>query len=192
MLREGVDPIDNRRDVKAAAREAAAVMLFREVADRYLAAHERAWSHPKHRQQWRASLEVAHKVIGNRPVASITTGDVMRVLEPIWHEKPESAARLRGRIESVLDYASARSWRHGDNPARWRGHLAQLLPPPSAIARVEHYAALPWREIGDFMAAVRDEDGVAARALELAILTAGRTNEVLGAQWSEIDMQAAT
>ena len=125
-------------------------------------------------------------------MASITAGDVMRVLEPIWHEKPESAARLRGRIESALDYASARSWRHGDNPARWRGHLAQLLPPPSAIARVRHYAALPWREIGDFMAAVRDEDGVAARALELAILTAGRTNEVLGAQWSEIDMQAAT
>jgi len=190
LLREGIDPIDNRRHATAAAREAAQVMLFRKVADHYLTAHERAWSHPKHRQQWRASLEVAHRIIGNRPVASITTGDVMRVLEPIWHEKPESASRLRGRMESILDYAGARGWRHGDNPARWRGHLAKLLPAPGTIAKVEHYAALPWPEIGEFMAAVRDEDGVAARALELTILTATRTNEVLGARWAEIDMQA--
>jgi integrase len=115
----------------------------------------------------------------------------MRVLEPLWREKTETAARLRGRIEAVLDYATARGWRTGENPARWRGHLANLLPAPSKIAKVEHHAALPWREIGAFMSAMANEEGISALALRFAILTAARTGEVIGARWSEIDMSEA-
>jgi integrase len=115
----------------------------------------------------------------------------MRVLEPIWRNKTETASRLRGRIESVLDYAAAHDWRASENPARWRGHLQKLLAAPNKIARVDHHAALPWREIGTFMAELRDQEGVAARALEFVILTAARTGEVIGATWSEFDIRTA-
>lgn len=124
-------------------------------------------------------------------VKTIQTADVMRVLEPIWKTTPETASRLRGRIESVIDYATAHGWRTGENPARWRGHLANLLPPPNKLARVKHHAALPWEEISAFMAELRDQEGIAARALEFAILTAARTGEVIGARWLEIDLDAA-
>jgi integrase len=120
----------------------------------------------------------------------VDTGAVMRVLEPIWREKPETASRLRGRIESVLDYATARGWRTGDNPARWRGHMDNLLPSRAKIARVEHHAALPWREIGVFATCLAKQDGVGSLALRFAILTAARTGEVIGTRWSEIDMAA--
>jgi integrase len=165
-------------------------MTFRQVADRYIAAHEAGWNNDKHRYQWRQTLDIACEQIGKTPVASIDTGAVMRVLEPLWQQKTETASRLRGRIESVLDYAAARGWRTGDNPARWRGHLAKLLPAPRKIAKPEHHAALPWAEIGAFMVDLRDEDNVAARALEFAILTAARNGEALGATWAEIDIQA--
>jgi integrase len=190
-LRQGQDPIEDRRKAKAAALTATSrAVTFRQVADRYLAAHEAAWRNEKHRYQWRATLDLACEQIGRMPVTAIATGDVMRVLEPIWQEKPETASRLRGRVESVLDYASAHGWRGGDNPARWRGHLAKLLPPTNRVARVEHHAALPWSHIGGFMAELRDQDGVAARALEFTILTAARTGEVIGATWAEIDLRA--
>ena len=153
--------------------------------------HEDSWRNEKHRWQWRQTLEVACEEIGKIPVAAIATGDVMRVLEPIWREKTETAARLRGRIESVLDFAGARGWRDGENPARWRGHLAKLLPAPGKVAKVEHHSALPWPEIGSFMAELRLQDGAAARALEFTILTAARTGETIGAIWSEIDIAAA-
>jgi integrase len=120
-------------------------------------------------------------------VAAIDTGAVMRVLEPLWTKKTETASRLRGRIEAILDYAAARGWRAGENPARWRGHLQKLLPARSKVQRVQHHAALPWRQMGVFMAGLREQDGVAARALEFAILTAARTGEVIGTRWSEID-----
>jgi integrase len=190
-LRQGQDPIEGRRKAKAAALTATSrAVTFRQVADRYLAAHEAAWRNAKHRYQWRATLGLACEQIGRMPVTVIATGDVMRVLEPIWQEKPETASRLRGRIESVLDYAAAHGWRGGDNPARWRGHLAKLLPPTNKVARVEHHMALPWSHIGGFMAELRDQDGVAARALEFTILTAARTGEVIGATWAEIDLRA--
>jgi integrase len=158
-------------------------MTFRGVAERYIAAHEMTWRNDKHRYQWRATLAVACKAIGHLPVASIATGDVMRVLDPIWREKTETVSRLRGRIESVLDYAAVRGWRAGDNPARWKDHLAKLLPAPGTVATVGHHSALPWPEIGSFMAELRDQDGVAARALEMTILTAARTGEVINATW---------
>ncbi len=190
-VRQGNDPIEDRRKAQAAARDTPRAMTFRQVADRYLAAHEAAWRNEKHRYQWRATLDLACEQMGRTTVAAVATGDVMRVLDPIWREKPETASRLRGRIESVLDYAAAHGWRTGENPARWRGHLAKLLPPPSKIATVEHHAALPWSEIDTFMAELRDEDGVAARALEFTILTAARTGEVIGGTWPEIDVRAA-
>jgi hypothetical protein len=188
-VRKAVDPIEDRR-TKAAARLTAQALTFRQVADRYLAAHEAAWRNAKHRYQWRQTLNLACEQIGNMEVTEIATGDVMRVLEPIWRETTETASRLRGRIEAVLDYAGAHGWRTGENPARWRGHLAKLLPQPSKIARVQHHAALPWQEIGAFVAELRDEVGIAARALEFAILTASRSGEVVGATWSEINRNA--
>jgi integrase len=145
-----------------------------------------------HRAQWRSTLETyAYPVFGDRPVTEIGVGDVMRVLEPIWREKAETASRLRGRIESVLDYATARGWRTGDNPARWRGHLQNLLPARGKIARVNHHAALPWRDMAAFMTELRQQEGVGATALQFAILTAARTGEVIGARWSEIGVTEA-
>ncbi len=190
LLREGMDPLEHRRAARAGAARAHG-LTFREVAERYVAANEGAWRNEKHRYQWRATLETAHAVFGGRPVASIATGDVTAVLEPIWRTKTETAKRLRGRIEAVLDYATAQGWRSGENPARWRGHLSNILPPPRRIARVEHHAALPWPEVAAFMAELRGEAGVAARALEFTILTAARTGETLGATWSEVDLDAA-
>jgi integrase len=191
-VRRGVDPIEDRRQAKAATRDKSRALTFRQVADRYIAAHEPGWRNEKHKYQWRQTLDVACEQIGAMPVDAITTGDVMSVLEPIWRTKSETASRLRGRIESVLDYAAARSWRTGENPARWRGHLAKLLPAPSKVTTVQHHAALEWRHVNAFMAELRDADGVAARALEFTILTAARTGEAIGAKWTEVDMQAAT
>ncbi len=183
----GTDPLAERDAEKA---KAGAVITFGEVADRYIAAHEAGWRNPKHRQQWRNTIDTyAAPILGALAVAAIDTGAIMRVLEPIWREKPETASRLRGRIESVLDFATARGWRSGDNPARWRGHLGNLLPARGKVARVEHHAALPWREIGAFMTDLGTQDGVAAQALRFTILTAARTGEAVGACWSEIDLQ---
>jgi len=192
LVRQGIDPISRRRAERADAAERTGLNTFAEVADAYIAAHEASWRNAKHRQQWRNTLDTyARPVLGNLGVAIVDTGAVMRVLEPIWREKPETASRLRGRIESVLDYATARGWRTGDNPARWRRHMDNLLPSRAKIARVEHHAALPWRQIGAFMADLAKQEGVGALALRFAILTAARTGEVIGARWSEIDMPAA-
>lgn len=188
-LRNGVDPIAHRRQTRVAA--SARGLTFRQVADKYLAAHEAAWRNEKHKYQWRQTLDFACGHIGALPVTAIAVGDVMRVLEPIWRTKTETASRLRGRIESVIDYATAHGWRSGDNPARWRGHLAKLLPAPDKIARAVHHPALRWQEIGAFMAALRGQEGITARALEFTILTAARTGEAIGAKWSEIDTNAA-
>jgi integrase len=196
LLREGVDPIARREAdaaaaVAAADAAAAAARTFREVADLYIAAHEAGWRNAKHRTQWRVTLDsYAHPIIGALSVQDITTDAVLRCLTPLWTKKPETATRLRGRIEAVLDYAAARGWRDGQNPARWRGHLSNLLPPRSKVAKVEHHAALPWQAMSTFMAALAKQPGAAARALEFCILTATRTGETLGARWSELDLEA--
>lgn len=188
----GQDPLALRREQAAAQRlKAAAGMSFRQCAERYIAAHEAGWSNAKHRDQWSATLEAyVYPVIADLPVQVIDVGLVMKVLEPIWQEKPETASRLRGRIESVLDWATARGYRQGENPARWRGHLENLLPEKTKLRRVEHHAALPWGEIGGFMAELRSRRSVGAWALEFAILTAARSKEVIGGRWSEIDLTA--
>ena len=189
QLQAGADPLSARAAVEAVRKSAASIVTFRSVAERYLAAHESGWKNAKHRLQWSSTLEAhAYPTIGNRSVASITTGDVMTVLEPIWHVMPETASRLRGRIESVLDYAKAREWRNGENPARWRGHISNMLPRRNKARTVQHHAALPWAKMAAFWAELSEESGTAAAALRFAILTAARTSEVVGARWSEIDI----
>lgn len=197
LVRAGVDPIADRAAAAAqvaanAQAKAVQAIAFKAVASAYIAANEVGWRNPKHRAQWQSTLETyAYPHMGDLPVGEIATSHVMAALEPIWNAKPETASRVRGRIESVLDYARAREWRTGENPARWRGHIANMLPARTKAARVKHHPALPWRETGTFMAALRDRDAVAARALEFTILTAARSGEVLGASWQEIDLGSA-
>jgi len=190
QLLEGADPIEARNGARARARVAAAKgVTFSQCAERYIAAHEIAWKNDKHRAQWRSTLTTyCDPVFGTLPVAAIDTGLVLKVLEPIWSAKPETATRVRGRIETVLDWATVRGYRAGENPARWRGHLDKLLPSRAKVARVNHHAALPYRELPAFMEALRAREGIGARALEFAILTAARTGEVIGATWAEIDL----
>ena len=185
-----LDPITNRRQLKAARRiEAAKGMTFQACADAYIAAHKAGWRNPKHRGQWTSTLTTyAYPVIGNLPVQAIDLGLVLKVIEPLWSVKTETAARIRGRIEAVLDWATARGYRVGENPARWRGHLEHMLADKAKIRRVQHRAALPYAEIGSFMAELRRQEGIGARALGFMILTAARTSEVLGARWGEFNL----
>jgi integrase len=189
LREQGKDPIDVRdaqRD--SAALERAKAMTFDQCAEHYITAHRAGWRSPKHLSQWKNTLATyVSPAFGNLPVGSIDVGLVMKVIEPIWATKPETASRIRSRIELVLDWAAARSFRDADNPARWKGRLENLLPPRSKVRAVQHHAALPYVEIRDFMRSLRERDADAARVLELAVLTAARTGEVLGAKWSEID-----
>jgi integrase len=187
---DGIDPLAAKRTGKQRRRlEAARAMTFRPCAEGYIAANKIGWKNAKHAAQWPSSLATyVYPVFGELPVQAVDVGLVIKALEPIWQEKPETASRVRMRIEAVIDWATARKFRQGENPARWRGHLDQLLPPPGKVRKVKHHAALPYAEIGAFVTALRAREGIAARALELAILTAGRTNEVIGARWDEIDL----
>lgn len=187
---DGIDPIEHRRAKRAAERlEAASAMPFDACAEAYIGAHEAGWRNAKHAAQWRSTLKTyVSPVFGRLPVQSIDVALVMKALEPIWNTKTETASRVRGRIEAVLDWAAARGYRRGDNPARWRGHLQNLLPRRSKVQRVEHHAALPYTEIGEFIRELRTQDGVAAAALEFLIMTVTRTSETIGATWDEIDL----
>ena len=193
-VRGGRDPLADREAAKAAAKAEAQqakvrAITFQQVAEAYVAAHEAGWRNPKHRQQWTNTLQgYAYPRIGDLPIAGVDTSHVLSVLQPVWQTIPETASRLRGRLESILDYARARGWREAENPARWRGHLDHILPPRGKVARVEHHAALDWREISAFIAGLHGQDGLAAHALELTILTASRSSEVLNARWPEIDL----
>jgi integrase len=188
----GLDPIENRKAERLQAQlSAARSMTFDQCRDAFIESHRAGWRNAKHRGQWTASLATyVTPVLGPLPIQSVDVGLVMKALEPIWTTKPETAARVRGRIERILDWSKVRGFRQGENPARWRGHLDVLLPPRSKVRQVEHHAALPYSEIGAFMEALRSRQAVAARALEFTILTAARTAEVLGARWEEIDFQA--
>jgi len=189
-VRQGIDPLTEKRARQSAARTAHENMLsFAECAELYVESQAPGWSNPKHVEQWRSTLKnLAGPIIGHLSVDQIDTALIMRCIEPIWTTKTETASRLRGRIESVLDWSTVRGYRKGDNPARWRGHLDKLLPRPSQVARVKHHAALPFTDIGAFMGKIRADTGVASRALEFTILTAARTNEVVRAEWSEVDL----
>jgi integrase len=188
MHLEGIDPIEVRRTKREQATlERASAMTFKVCAEKYIASHKAGWKNDKHAAQWPSSLNAyAYPLLGALPAHRIDTALIMRVLDPIWSTKPETASRLRGRIELVLDWARVHGYRKGDNPARWRGHLDKLLPPRSRVKRVRHHAALPYDELPAFMVRLRQEEGIAARALEFLILTGARTSEVIGATPDEI------
>jgi integrase len=191
LVRQGIDPIAQRQADRS--RVDAKPRTFREAAELCIAAKECEWRNSKHRQQWRNTLATyAYSALGNRPVADITTEDVLAAVEPIWRTKTETASRLRGRIEAVLNYAKARGWRNGDNPAAWRGNLADVLPKRSKVAPVEHEPALGWALMPEFLAKLRALPGLSARALELAILTAARSGMVLNAVWPEFNLDQRT
>lgn len=195
LARVGVDPLEQRSAeaaaAKAAAQAAAArAITFRAVTRFFLGAHEDGWHNGKHRQQWQNTLNTyAMPHMGDMPVAEVGTVHVLAALQPIWTRKPETAARVRGRIEAILDYARTMEWRSGENPARWRGHLDNLLPARKRLATVEHHAALPWRETAEFIRNLSAQDGIASQALRFTIFTAARTGEVIGTRWNEIDIQ---
>jgi len=195
-VKAGIDPLAERQREAAEALASAQVaqiagITFKAVAEAFIAANEASWRNDKHRQQWRNTLaNYVYPVMGELPVADVGTAHVLSILEPIWQEKPETASRIRGRIETVLDAAKARGYRDGENPARWRGHIAQILPARTRLAR-GHHKAMPYRAIPAFTAQLRQREAMAALALEFVILTATRTSEVLGATWAEVDLEKA-
>jgi integrase len=191
-IAKGLDPLKEKRARRDALRVADAKRItFDEAATAFLKSKTKEFRNAKHAAQWKATLEqYASPVIGHLPVADVSLPHLVKVLEPIWTTKTETASRLRGRMESVLAWATVSGYRTGDNPARWKHNLDHVLPKPSKIKTVKHHAAVPWQEIGAFMAELRKREGIAARALELAILTAARSGEVRLAKWHEIDLKA--
>lgn len=184
-IAQGIDPIDARHEENASK---AAIRRFDELALEYIATHKHSWKNEKHVKQWEATLTTyASPEIGSKDVADITTDDVLAVLKPIWKTKAETASRVRGRIEKVLDYATVKKLRHGDNPARWKGHLEVLLP--SGARTKKHYPALPYSEAPAFFKKLQGIEAVSSLALQWVMLCGCRTNEALRAKWSEIDTE---
>jgi integrase len=196
QLRDGIDPIDARKAEHARraaelAAGAAVNVTFKDCADQYFKFHSRKWSNVKHAAQFLSSLsKYAYPGLGHLSVSAIDKALVLKALEPIWYTKTETASRVRGRIEAVLDFAKVRGYRKGENPAAWDGNLVHALPAPGGIAKVKHHAALPFTEVPAFMKELGQRQGMAARALELTILTAARTGEIIGARWPEVDLEA--
>ncbi len=197
MLSDGHDPLKLRQEEeaqRAAADKLAAAqsVTFDTCAEAYITAHEIGWRNEKHRQQWRNTLTTyVSPVFGSMPIQNVDIDLVMKVIEPLWRTKTETARRVRGRIEVILDWARVRGYRTGENPARWRGTLDHLLPARTKVRAVKHYAALPYSEIGAFMQDLRKMEGISATALEFLILTVARTGEVIYARWSEINLKDA-
>ena len=193
LRQQGVDPIEASRAAKLqAAVDTAKAKTFDECRDEYIKAHSSGWRNAKHRQQWENTLNAyCSPVFGSMPVQAIDTDLALKAIERIWATKPEMASRVRGRIEHILDWAKVKKYREGENPARWRGHLDKLLPARSKVRKVKHHTALPYTEASALMAEIHKREGIAARALEFAILTAARSGEVLGARWQEFDLDAA-
>lgn len=191
LVRQGIDPIEKRKTERLSARaEAVKAITFKECAECYIKAHEPSWKNAKHIAQWTSTLTTyVYPIFGALPVAEIDTGLVMKVIEPIWATKTETASRIRGRMEAILDWATVRKYRSGENPARWKGHLDHLLPSKSKLQKEKHHSALSYDQISDFISSLHKQNGTSARALEFTILTAARTGEVIEAVWSEIDLE---
>ena len=194
QLADGIDPLSERqRQANEDKAQRAKFMTFQQCADAYINAHRAGWKNPKHIQQWQNTLsQYAFPVFGDLDVKAIDTGLITKCLEPIWLTKNETAGRVRGRIESILDWATVHEYREGVNPARWRGHLDKLLAKQSKVQKTEHHKALPYAEINGFISQLHQQDGIAAKCLEFTILTAARTGETIGATWDEIDLDAKT
>jgi len=190
QLFAGIDPAVTKRQAKSAlAAQRAKAVTFKALAEQYIAQHEAGWKNAKHAAQWTSTLQTyAFPICGHMVAADIDTATVLRILEPIWLKKTETASRLRGRIEALLDYAAAKGLREGPNPARWKGNLALTLPAKRKISTVKHHPAVPVKDMPSFFKALRSREGMAARALEFLTLTAARSGEVRGAQWNEIDL----
>ncbi len=190
LLAQGIDLIENKQEQQLQKTLLSARKItFADCAIKYIESQRSGWKNPKHAAQWESTISTyANPVLGELAVADIDLGLVLRVLEPIWNTKNETASRVRGRIESILDWATVRSYRHGDNPARWKGHLDVILPAPAKVQKTKHHAALPYVAMSAFMTDLRQRKGIAARALEFTILTATRSGEARGAEWSEIDL----
>ncbi len=190
LLSAGVDPIEDRKERERAALATPAALMFRQAASDYIDAHRGSWKNAKHAQQWENTLETyAYPIMGDVDVRDVDTAMVLRVLQPIWTQKNETASRVRGRIECVLDAAKVLGKRSGENPARWRGHLDKLLPKRERSKKVKHHPALPWSQIPEFMSRLAERDATAARALHLLILTGVRTSEALEARPEEFDLE---
>lgn len=187
LLLEGRDPLEEQAKRKQSATKK---RTFKEVAEHYIKEQTPAWKDPRSAPMWRSSLaRHAYPLIGNLPIDRVQTEDVLALLRPIWETTTETASRLRGRIERILDYAHSHHWREGDNPARWRSHLANILPKPTAVAKVSHHAAIPYRDLPPVFAQLGRQDGSAALAARFLCLTAARSGEVRHARWSEINLE---
>ena len=190
LLVDGINPlVAKKQNQIAAALAAAKMMTFDQCAEGYIQTHKAGWKNAKHADQWTNTLKTyASPVLGHLPVADVDTGLVVKCLAPIWESKTETASRLRGRIESVLDWATTSGYRSGENPAHWKGHLENLRATISRSSRTRNHPSLPWQRIAAFMAALRAREGMSARAVEFCILTASRSGEVRGARWAEFDL----
>jgi integrase len=190
-LKAGEDPIEAKRSGKAAASlERAKAVTFAHCAEQYIESHESGWKGKNHSRDWRGSLaKYAYPAIGDLPVAAIDTALVLKVLKPIWETKTKTAVDVRSRVELVLNWAKIHGYRDGENPARWKGHLDNALPKPSKVAKVKHHPAMPYDDLPRFLAALRGKKERGALALEWTILAAVRSEETLGAQWDEIDIE---
>lgn len=194
LVRDGIDPIEQRNATRSARMaENRKSQSFEDCAEDYLKAHSSAWKNPKHRQQWENTLSTyVHPIIGKLSVKDIDTHLVKKVLDPIWKTKTETATRVRGRIERILDWATVQELRHGENPARWKGHLDHLLPAPTKLKRVQHHKALPYQDMYNLMEELEAADGTSALGLRFLILTAARSGEVRLTTWNEIDFEKKT
>lgn len=190
QLSDGLDPIEERKKVRALRRKESG-LTFSDIAIRYVKEMAPGWRNDRSATVWTSSLErLAFPAIGRKPIAEVETDDVLAVLRPIWETTTETADRMRGRIERILDYARTHGWRDGENPARWRGHLANILPKPSAVMKVRHYPAVNRKDIGKVMSTLAEAEGISPKAVRFACLTAARSGEVRNAAWSEIDLVA--
>lgn len=189
---QGIDPVEDARILRSQliASQASAI-TFSQAATQYIDAHKDSWRNAKHAQQWTNTLQVyAYPKIGRMLVRDVALPQILAILEPIWRDKTETASRVRGRIESVLDWAAVRGYRADNNPARWKGLLDKMLPAPGKITKTDHHRALPYKELPAFMARLSEQQGMGAKALEFTILTASRSGEVRGAKWSEFDLES--
>lgn len=192
LLREGVNPIEAKREARVASSiESASSRTFKQCCDSYVEAHRPGWRNAKHASQWVNTLNTYCASLNSLPVQAIETSHVLNVLQPIWTTKTETATRVRQRMEAVLDWATARKYRKGENPARWRGHLDKLLPAASKVSRVVPREALPYKEMAEFWTRISAIDTLASKAARFQILTATRPNEAVGARWDEVDLDAA-
>ncbi len=194
QVRNGVNPLEEKHAARAQQEKLAHKnRTFTECAEDVIDIKAKELKNQKHIAQWRSTLEAyAYPVVGEKPISAITKVDVLAILEPIWLTKNETASRLRGRIEAIIDYAKAKEYFEGDNPASWKGMLKPLLPMPSKVQKQKHHAALPYLEIQAFISDLQKRAGISARALEFSILTVARSGEVRGAEWSEIDLKGKT